>query len=512
MSYKTFRCVVIACLMVCPFYATGEEIGKTGFSNRPQGSNAAYRIAGTQYIEQLEPCNRDYNIATVTLEYLNSFDTTGLGDFLFFNGTPRMRFGNIIDTGSLDEETDIFSRNFFLNDDFHGIASIEPLIQNFITHIDLSFDLQQWCDGLYINVDAPIIWTLWDLQLRETTPTTARIGTTIPEETLGNTTALASPVKSIVQAWKGTTINSNADFFPALKQIMHFATIDGPQTDVRLGTIEFTCGYNVVTGRKSHFDIQGRLVIPTGTKVSADIFFEPIAGNGRHTELGFGITGHDDMWTIGNSTFSMYIDGGIYYLFNAKQQRTFDLKGNGVGSRYLLFKRFNNDGTYAGEVLFGPNVTSLDCKVKCSFMADVAVAAEYNWGDLRVSVGYNIWARSQEKITLTQEIPANTYGIEGNTKTAGPTVDSTASKTRINGKYIDLIDPTPVFLKTDDIDTASAAHPGCASHKLFIFLSNGWLAHPNTPFFGIGLEAEVSALSNSALQQVGLWAKGGITF
>lgn len=496
------------------FTISAKEFGKSFFSNRPQGLNSAHKIAGTMYLEQILPCERNYDRFAITLEYKQTYNDRGIGEYLFFNGTTRMRFGNIGDAN-----VDVFSRNFFLNDDFQGTASIEPVVKNFIAHLDLSLDLSYWKQGLYIGTRVPLVWTEWDIQLHETTPTTAKIGTVIPAQTFGNTFAKASPARSIVTAWKGNTLNTNAnpmkedeDFFPHLKQPMKFASIDGRQTRANIGDVEIIIGYNVITRPDAHFDVQGRFIIPTGNRPDAVLFFEPVVGNGHHFQIGFGITGHDDLWCHGDNTFSYYVDGGIYYVFSSRQKRTFDLKNNGIGSRYLLFKRFDAAGVYAKEVLFGPNVTTLDCRIKSDFMADVSAAGEYTWRCLRLGIGYNLWVRSKEKITLKESIPKNTFGLQGNTKTAGATVNQTASKTLINGKNASLIDAEPVFISNDDLNLDSAAHPLSIAHKLFVYAGYAWIAHPYIPFINFGLEGEIPALSNTALNQIGIWAKGGFSF
>jgi len=506
-----FSSIAYTSLFLAIFSVSGKEIGKTFFHRRPQGSNSAHALAGTMYLEQIIPCERNYNRFAVTLEYIQAFNDRGLGEYLFFNGGTRMRFGK-----AGEKNVDVFSRNFFLNDDFQGTASIDPVIKNFITHLDLSIDLSCWKQGLYVAVHAPLVWTLWDLQLSETNPTTEKIGECVPAQTFGNSSKKASPLKSIVDAWKGNTLNTNADetddtkdFFPDLKQPMKFAAVNGQQTQASVGDIQLTVGYNIITKQDAHFDVQGRVIIPTGTRPNAQFFFEPIAGNGRFFQLGLGLTGHENLWCQGDNSFSFYVDAGIYYQFKSRQKRTFDLKNNGIGSRYLLFKRFDASENYANEVLFGPNVTTLDCRVKSDFMVDTSVSGEYTWRCLRLSLGYNLWARAKETIKLVDSIPKNTFGIQGNAKTND---NNTASKTRINGKNADNIDPLPVFIGNDDLDLSSAAHPLSVSHKLFASIGYGWIAHPYTPFFVLGIQGELPALSNTALKEIGTWAKGGFTF
>ncbi len=260
------------------------------------------------------------------------------------------------------------------------------------------------------------------------------------------------------------------------------------------------------------------IIAPTGTRPDGEFVFEPIVGNGRHVEVGGGASGHFELWNNGcDQSFMVYFQGFALHMFRSKQVRTFDLKNNGIGSRYLLIKRFNpSDGVYANEVLFGPNVLSRRCRVTNDIHGEGAFMFDYQHCGFTFDVGYNIWGRTRDKVTLAEGIPASTFGIQGNTDTSMPFVvdntNNTASQTRITGQNSDTIDIPPVFIRTDDLDIESASHPGAISHAVFTHLAFTWENCDYLPYVGIGGEVEFSGRNNRALDQWGVWIKGGFTF
>ncbi|GAG56758.1 unnamed protein product, partial [marine sediment metagenome] len=114
---------------------------------------------------------------------------------------------------------------------------------------------------------------------------------------------------------------------------------------------------------------------------------------------------------------------------------------------------------------------------------------------------YNLWGRSQEKITKKEAILDDTFGIKGNTNTLpgnlitnpDPSINKTASKSRIDGTNFDDFDNTPIFISTDDINFAGAEHPATMSHSLFAHLSFTWEHDERlSSFWGFGSEVEFS--------------------
>lgn len=507
---KLFRSLFVA-LLACGIthaseHTSNDVFGKTFFEQRSQGHNLARWMAGQGH--HIHLCDTDCmnGSLSITPHYFQTFNEKEIGRWFFFNGTDSMTFGP---AGQPD--VDVFARNFFLNDDFFGTVKAKPRVQNFALDINFYLGLDEWVRGLYFRMDIPINWTSWNMDLDETT---TMKGTEIAANRLGNPVATASPQNSIIEAWRGNT--SGGTNFPHLKEQMKFAKIDGKKEKTGVADITFVLGYDFLCNECSHFGFNARVIVPTGTRPDAEFVFEPVLGNGRHVEAGAGVSGHYELWNNGcDQTFGIFFEGNVYHMFRARQRRTFDLKNNGIGSRYLLFKKFDGSAmpAYADEVVFGPNVMTRDIRVKNDIHGEVAVMFDYQRCGITFDVGYNLWGRSRDKITLVEDIPLNTFGVQGDTVTnmGGGTENNTQSMSNIKGEFLPAIADLVTITK-DDFDIESAEHPGAVSHKIFTHIAYTWVNCDYLPYVGIGGEVEFSGRRNRAFDQWGAWIKGGFTF
>ena len=494
---------ILSIVLLLNIYSTtfgAQTFGKTFFTQRSQGSNAARENVGVYHLFPL--CDMDCinGLLSATPQYTRTFKGSDLGAYLFFNGTNSMQFGP---AGTAN----VFARNYFLNDNFSGTATINPLIQNFLVDFDFRLGLDEWLTGLYIKAHAPVVWTSWNTELTTSNQST---GTFIAVEALGNPIASASPVITLEQAFAGQTINTG--LFPDLQTTLQFGRVDGKRTHVTVADVEVALGYNFVCNECAYFGANIRAIFPTGNRPDAVWLFEPIVGNGHHYELGGGIDTHYEFWNNCDSSFGIYTNANIYHMFNAKQRRIFDLTANGVGSNRLLIKRFSDPATYAGEMLFGPNVLALLCNVKNDVHVDAAFTLDYKRRGLTVDLGYNIWFRSKDIITITQNIDSNTYAIAGQTLGSGSaSADNTGSTALVNGD-LGAADAVNTFISNADLNVDSAATPNALSNKVFAHVGYTWEHFEYMPFLGIGGEAEFSGSANNALNQWAVWIKGGFSF
>ena len=496
---------------------SSSTFGHTFFSQRPQWSNLARRLVGVT--EFFVPCDIDClnGFLAFTPEYTRSFDRDEIGKFLFYNGTNKMTFG-----AAGAEGVDVFARNFFLNDQFNGDLTALPRVENALLDIQFRLNLDEWISGLYFDIHALINWTRWSVNFDENITST---GQTIAAETLGNTSDLPSPIGSILAAYNGQQLN--VVNFPDLKQVLQFGRVDtsdasngsnevsGQQTKARLADVEAALGYNFLCDECYHLGADFRVVFPAGNRPNATFLFEPVAGNGKHYEIGAGVSGHYEFWNnCCDSSFSVWAEGNFYTVLKGRQRRIFDLKNTdstqNVGSNRLLIKKFVG-GVYADEVLFGPNVLALNCKVRNSLHAEVALLFDYYRCGFTLDAGYNLWTRTKDKINDIEPIPANTFALQGQTLTAGPTVNQTGSTAQINGSG-GAPDAVNTYITNDSLFIGSAANPRALSHKFFGHASYAWENCDYTPFLGLGGEVEFSGKRNAALDQWGIWIKGGFAF
>lgn len=510
--------VLLMPLCIVNLHGESNVFGHPFFKQRNQCLNLPRRMVGEVH-HLFRSCMKDLNGSlSATPQYSQNFKRTEIGEYLFFNGTNTMRFGpeNIDGT---NPTTDVAASQFLLGEGFVGTINTRPKVQNFIIDFGVRIGFDNWLEDLYVDVQAPFNWTQWDLSFTET-PIAAGTGT-IPIGQVGNNFGAApAPFECIREAWNGQGVVDQVN------QPLTFARVNGAQDKIRLADVQVTVGYNFVNCPDKHIGLNLRIIAPTGNRPAGVYFFEPISGGGKHTYVGGGIDGHFDIYhdCCKQQFLSFYFFGTLYHMFGARQKRTFDLKNNGIGSRYLLFKRFNALGTYDNTILHGPNVLTLDANVNVSAVGEGVALFSFERKNMSVDWGYNVWGRSRERITKKEEILHKTFGIKGNTNTffdttPGTTRNQTASQSRIDGTNFNLFDvdnmgnPAIVFISTEDLDFAGAEHPRAVSHSLFGHVSFVW-EHDKylSGFWGVGGEVEFSGSGNTALNQWSIWTKGGIFF
>ena len=187
---------------------------------------------------------------------------------------------------------------------------------------------------------------------------------------------------------------------------------------------------------------------------------------------------------------------------------------------------------------------------------------------LEFDLGYNLWARSKEKLHGRCGIPENQYVIKGDAQVYGfdalnnavPLAVSQHSATVLkaqgttnfvtgaaftnnnadspviafNGADVSLnqlsasdattlgivqapinTSATPIFLTNNDINESSALLPHAISHKIFIHGTQAWHTERGLqPYVGGGIDVEFAptSLHNSAHPQWAIWFKGGISY
>lgn len=473
--------------------ASDNITGKPFFAHRSQGDDLVRRMVGE--VHYLTRCDTDCfsGALSAVAEYSRTFNSKDLARALTFNGEETMTFRA---TGG-----DVDPVNFLLASDFDGDITFKPRVENFIFDINLRLNLDEWLCGLYFEIGLPINWTRWDLNLDKGETIRAR-GTNLAAGEVNG--VVAAPFNSIVDAWKGDKTVGR------VLTKLDKAKVDGRQTKTSAADLEFVLGYNIWCTDCGHFGVNLRVAAPTGTRPDGEFFFEPIVGNGKHTQVGGGISAHYILWENDcDQSFSVWFEGEVHHLFRAKQFRTFDLVGNGPGSRYLLLKKFNDAMTPANELDRGPNILTREVDVRIGAAGEAVILFNYQRCGFTFDFGYSVWGRTKEKIKLRgEDIPANTWAVKGDT---GANINNTASQTRIDGT-MGGADATNVFITNDSLDLVAGAHPGAVSHKFFGHLSYAWEDCDYAPFVGIGGFGEWSGRSNRAFDQWGVWAKGGFAF
>jgi len=419
------------------------------FNIRSQAVDTARELAGWTDHVNLWDMESVYGTLAVTTEYTRSFlsnytahnlfDTNTKSATLYSTPSITISGSQVINRGPDDWLADYF----YLPTDFLSIVNINPRIENVIVDLDFYIGLDEWANGLFFRIDMPINWTRWSLDFKETvsqagindydsgyfnsydiapgTPAGGIEGVGIERSKL-----LANFGEFISgQAPTNITDGTQCNALSFAKMDLH----DLGRAKTRLAALSWIIGWNFLEFADYHLGVGLLTRAPTGNRPESIFLFEPISGNGKHWELGAHITSHALLWQSEDdaTTFGLYVDANITHLFKTHQTRTFDLKCKPL-SRYMLAEKLGTSVSgLAGGITaataggtgttipnaqfqkeFSPvgNLTTQEVHVSIGVQADIAAQFSYACNGLTIDLGYNLFARSCEKIDLDSDCPS----------------------------------------------------------------------------------------------------------
>jgi len=425
---NTSRLIILLIATSATLHAFGP---KTFFNTRSQGVNAARELAGWQQLINLSNKECSYGAVSIVPEYSRSFEPMDIGQFLF-GCCPILHFsGSKVPNRSPQA---ILADYFGLPSDFRSTVTFEPRITNFVFDIDWYHGFDSWWKGGYVRVHLPITHTKWDLHMHEcgtefvSTNTFEPAGYWGPERIVTKPEAKNQLYNTVREAFTGA--KTYGDLLKPLK----YGKIFGRQLLTRVADLQIAFGWNFLRGDDYHFGFNIRGTIPTGNAPNAEFLFEPIAGNGRHGELGGGLTTHVIFWRSPDTCHALgfYLDANITHLFSVRQKRSFDLRNSPSGSRYMLLETFAApaDNLFVAPGQLAPtqyqrhlepviNFTTFDVDVKVAVQADIVAKLSYQRDGLELDLGYNFYARSAEKLERCGCLHQDFYGLKGDAQIYG---------------------------------------------------------------------------------------------
>lgn len=448
-SIKWLFCVI---LISNGLYGFGP---KTLMGVRSQGLSAPRELAGWQQIIYRPDYDEYYFAFAVAPEYSHTFHRDDIATFLF--GCKELIFsGSQVGNRGAN---DILADYFGLPSDFKSTVHFAPQIVNFVMDLDWYIGFDGWVPGLYAKIHVPIVHTKWDLKLNECAVDSGTTFTSYPAGYLASTPIELSELTTGVTAPMNveTALQGKATVGD-MREPLKYGKVFGRQNDTRVAELSASVGYNFLLTDRYHFGLAVRAAAPTGTVRKSEFLFEPIAGNDHHGELGGAVTGHIQLWhrDAHDQRLVVYIDANIAHLFESKQKRSFDLTANGDGSRYMLLQKIASPSSglninvapnnvaapnqYQGRLVPAINKTTLDAHISVDVQADVAVKLSYQRSEWEVDLGYNLWARSEEKL-CSRDCIENCYAVKGDAQLYGFTnpgetavaLNATQSKATIHG-------------------------------------------------------------------------------
>lgn len=452
----------------------------------------------------------------------------------------RISGSQVTNRGCCDWLADYFG----LPTDYQSCVIFEPRIENFLVDFNLYFGMDKWCKGLYIRVHAPVVYTRWDLNMCECieNPGTNDHWFGYFNDGLMTRTIFTDPNKigilrlGLVNSFTSfinccDTIKSQPTRFSSLEQSdMTLFNFNHTSDDIvfhplchakmdpcyrkkaGVADLQVAVGWNLWCDEDYHAGFNIRAAMPTGNRPQAEYLFEPIVGNGKHWELGVGFSSHGTFWRSEDEErcWSIFCDANVTHLFKTRQCRTFDLKCKPM-SRYMLAAKYGTpvrdltagdtlasaqipSKQFKGEYTPVANITTMVVDVSSSAQADVALMLQCMHNNWSFNLGYNLWARSCEKIeplcTCCCPFEENTWGLKGDAFMYGyyekvltsqnlliitPPLSATQSHATICGgtnNYPDGLD-TIVWARNPGVDSRKLAWSSVNSVSLDIFTDVG---------------------------------------
>ncbi|HBS47734.1 TPA: hypothetical protein DEO28_05230 [Candidatus Dependentiae bacterium] len=283
---------------------------------------------------------------------------------------------------------------------------------------------------------------------------------------------------------------------------------------VSLDDLQLKLGYNILTNyKKYHWGVYGDLLIALGDAPKADYLFESMVGNGGHTGLGIGTNFDCSIFTGKKRNIFLYGDLKYRYLFSSTEKRSFDLVNNGNWSRYMWVVK--NDGL--GTLDYGINNFTRDLKVKPKSQFEGLLALHGKFSDFNVELGYNLWAKQAEKVSLKQAWNAETENIGLPAYTAGGVLQTavTGSAGKIANNVRDsrqvASDSSFVRIQASDLNLASAAHQSVLAQKFYAGVGLNYRFFKRPCMIGVTGSYEFGS-SNTALDQWGIMLNTNFSF
>ncbi len=385
---------------------------------RSQGLNTPRQWAGIaqQFLTKID--KKTHGILSAAFEYSRSFNADTITQCLFGNKKcPTLTISGSLVTDR--NPTDLLADYFYLPSDFKSTINFKPSIDNIIVDVNFFIGLDEWVEGLYLAIYAPLVHSRWNLNMCETVElkgtNTFAPGYITPDTLQRN--QLLTNFTSYAEG-KGigpyTQTVAGSDYTVSFQELNKARISQSDLNQTRLADFRVAIGYNFVQRDQLICAFQGLLTGPTGNKSEGEYLFEPIIGNGHHWELGGSLRLFGIPWYSQEMDKKIIIscDASFMHLFGANQRRTFDLK-NKTFSRYMLAERldspiFNNlkgggatpSAQFRNEYTPVANLTNTKVESSTTMQIEITAMLTFVSDYFSWDIGYNFWYQNCEHLKV----------------------------------------------------------------------------------------------------------------
>jgi len=503
------------------------------FLGRGFSANIARELLMTPQVNPHSDGNLNgfFSATAVYQRAFNGDKTDGIGAYPFWSNINSMTIGD----NSGDFNVDAYQFGLGPVSPTTSTISLNPVVYQAGSDFMFYLGAKTQESGIFFKIKSAISCLSIDPNLTESNPVDAvpYPGGAISLPPAPTADTIPNPALSMTAAFMGGT--AQGDYRP-----MVYGLIDGRQsTGAHFSDIEMTLGYNIFFSQAAHMIALGaRVCAPTGNLPTGVYVLEPINGRGGYFGVGAYLAGSFLLYEGSQEDHKVllnFMSNGMH-LCTRNVMRSYDLTANGYGSKYLLVADYQN-GIYQSSIQNLVNLSTIESASSFAFEGDAAIALQVIARNFSWDVGYNVWGRSAEQLTLdSRNFNSYRYAILGRQGIglSGSGVDATPSNAAQPGATINssVAATTTVITSTDVVsgdtignatvagnrisgvdafNTIITGQYQAVSSKFFTKFGYTWKDSECCPFIGLIAEIESSNISNNALPQWALSLVGGVS-
>ncbi len=481
---------------------------KTHFSARPQGNYYFVNLMTTADITHRPENETNYFNCTATLGYRQNMDTYELGRYFFTQDGPVI-------VGPINTDVDIQNLQLGLAQNYRGSIVLQPTVSDIIFDVDLFAGFDQWVPGSWLRVHFPFVRNSWRPNMQSQTAT---VGAANYSSGFADTSTItvATVYQDVANAMCGESAFGKIPALDAGKLCCRSQSCTG------LSDVHLEIGYDFI--RRTHGNMGIALIgagatgKPNGSACNKYLL-TPTIGAQHSWQGGFALRGQYEVFNFDNEkTITLYGDARIAHVFAGCTKRLLSLNvGDTTAFNYwLLLNQYDQHGTYIG-VERAANLLNKKVKVSAGAMGELSLMALTVKDQWRLALGYNLWYRSQENVSVMDMTLGsdyytlkNTYTQSWGTSIADKTVSNISRQPAGTAVAQTLEHIKTQAIRTGDIDVCAAQHPATYSNTFFASAGYHFKETAGNPYVNLGGSIEFGR-GNTALSTWGLYAQAGIS-
>jgi len=415
-------------------------------------------------------------------------DASRLGEVFATKGRNWINIGNAASagTGNVDVENNLILHHQANANVLAGKIFFNPKQTAYGIRVDTVFLLDNFFKGLYFKNNFVCKYVKHDLH------------TSVIDESRGATTAENLRLIDVLNGTTLTRVAAAADQQASLT----FAKLTGALSRTGLEDIESCIGIRLINKGRYSGGINFAWITPTGDEGSkCEYLWEPRVGS-NHWGIGGGVEGKAKLWSDPDQCIHLSVEANYRYLFKDTEKRTLGLKdmfttnyyNQHILSHYYLLGRHGFRGLSPAA-----NLLTQDVNVTPGSRIDAIACFNYKHNNLCIDLGYNIFWKDSESISLRSTFTENAVGISDQDYNA-------------NVAFLpaDRRSGTP-WINSDNIDTHVAETPSILTHTIFGGVGYMLKMFGLPVMLGVGGSYEIGDNRASA-DALSFWFKSGVTF